>query len=176
MKLNFVPDICCQNLPYEITLYMKYVMNLKVLEKPDYCYLRKLFKNGIEKNLGGVKNIGFDWVVKAMLSSVQVNTDTNHSTLTKASKNFDKFKSNSFNKIIEESEILDMKISDNSKVTDNLSEKTSQLDQNKSDKKSRSFSQNSDKIQKELLESESCNFNSSQISETDEIDDSTTNS
>ena len=37
-------EILCKGLPYELSLYMIYVKTLRFEDKPDYNYLKRLFK------------------------------------------------------------------------------------------------------------------------------------
>ena len=53
----------CKNMPNEMCLYLKYVRNLIFDEKPDYNYLRNLFKNILIK-MGEKNDNLFSWVDK----------------------------------------------------------------------------------------------------------------
>lgn len=44
-KLNTPVEILCKNFPPEFSSYMNYVKSLEFEDKPDYAYLRNLFKD-----------------------------------------------------------------------------------------------------------------------------------
>jgi hypothetical protein len=50
-------------LPEEFSAYLNYCRNLKFEEKPDYNYLRKLFKDLMNRN-GYECDYAYDWVIK----------------------------------------------------------------------------------------------------------------
>lgn len=43
-KLETSSDVLCKGFPMELSQYLTYCKNLKFEEKPDYQYLRGLFK------------------------------------------------------------------------------------------------------------------------------------
>lgn len=57
--LTKVEDLC-RNLPDEFLQYCNYCRKLKFVEKPDYGYLKDLFKNLLKK-LGHEYNYVYDW-------------------------------------------------------------------------------------------------------------------
>jgi len=61
-------DALCQNCPKQFAEYLKYCRNLEFAAKPDYKYMRNLFKD-LFKRKGYVKDGRYDWVVKATKSS-----------------------------------------------------------------------------------------------------------
>jgi hypothetical protein len=52
-----------RGLPEEFSLYLNYCRNLKFEEKPDYGYLRKLFKDLFNRS-GFENDYNYDWVIK----------------------------------------------------------------------------------------------------------------
>ncbi len=52
-----------RQLPEEFATYLNYCRNLKFEEKPDYNYLRKLFKDLMNRN-GYDCDYVYDWVIK----------------------------------------------------------------------------------------------------------------
>jgi len=52
-----------RGLPEEFNQYLSYCRNLKFEEKPDYTYLRKLFKDLMHKN-GFECDYLYDWIIK----------------------------------------------------------------------------------------------------------------
>lgn len=54
-------DDLCQNFPEEFNKYLSFCRKLKFTEKPDYTYLRNLFKN-LFKSLGYEYDYQYDWV------------------------------------------------------------------------------------------------------------------
>ena len=51
-----------KNIPEEFQEYMKYTMNLKFEQEPDYEYLKSIFKNLLFKKKLDMKNICFGWI------------------------------------------------------------------------------------------------------------------
>lgn len=56
-------DDLCNGFPEEFNKYMTYCRKLKFTEKPDYLYLRNLFKN-LFKTMQFVHDYQFDWVTE----------------------------------------------------------------------------------------------------------------
>lgn len=56
-------DDLCNGFPDEFNKYMTYCRKLKFTEKPDYAYLRNLFKN-LFKTMQYVLDFQFDWVTE----------------------------------------------------------------------------------------------------------------
>lgn len=52
-----------RQLPEEFSMYLTYCRNLKFEEKPDYNYLRKLFKDLMYRN-SFENDYNYDWVLK----------------------------------------------------------------------------------------------------------------
>jgi len=52
-----------RGLPEEFSMYLNYCRNLKFEEKPDYSYLRKLFKDVMYRN-NFENDYMYDWVIK----------------------------------------------------------------------------------------------------------------
>ena len=61
MKCTICNEILCQELPSEISEYMNYVLNISFTQKPDYEYLKGLFKKILD-NLGAWEDGHFDWL------------------------------------------------------------------------------------------------------------------
>jgi len=64
-KLSLVPETFCQGLPQEMVSYFTYVKSLQTnnsVEKIDYDYLKKLFKNLLLKYTTW-ENFQYDWVL-----------------------------------------------------------------------------------------------------------------
>ena len=56
-------DDLCSGLPEEFNKYMTYCRKLKFTEKPDYAYLRNMFKN-LARSMEIEYDYQFDWVVE----------------------------------------------------------------------------------------------------------------
>ncbi|CAK78811.1 unnamed protein product (macronuclear) [Paramecium tetraurelia] len=56
-KQETTPEQLCKGFPYELTQYLQYCRNLKFEDKPDYHYIRNLFKEAFRKQ-------GFEWDYK----------------------------------------------------------------------------------------------------------------
>ena len=52
-----------RGLPEEFSIYLNYCKNLKFEEKPDYNYLRKLFRDLMTKNRFEMDYV-YDWTLK----------------------------------------------------------------------------------------------------------------
>ena len=64
VKRETTIDILCQNKPKQFAEYLKYCRKLDFNAKPDYKYLRNLFKDLFKKK-GYVNDGRYDWVIKA---------------------------------------------------------------------------------------------------------------
>jgi len=62
-KISTTIEALTRGLPEEFSTYLQYCRGLKFEEKPDYNYLRKLFKDIMHKN-GFEYDYNYDWVVK----------------------------------------------------------------------------------------------------------------
>jgi hypothetical protein len=63
MKIKTSIEELCTGLPEEFIQYMNYCRNLKFEDRPDYSYLRKLFKDLFYK-LGYEYDYVFDWMLQ----------------------------------------------------------------------------------------------------------------
>jgi len=64
-------EVLCKDLPEEFSTYISYVRNLKFPEKPDYSYLRKLFKDAMQK-LGHQFDYKYDWTILAKKRKLEI--------------------------------------------------------------------------------------------------------
>ena len=62
MKMSISEKVLCKGLPTEFILYLNYCRSLGFYERPDYKYLRQLFKDLFER-LNYQYDDKFDWVV-----------------------------------------------------------------------------------------------------------------
>jgi hypothetical protein len=62
-KVSTTIEALTRGLPEEFNQYLSYCRNLKFEEKPDYNYLRKLFKDLMYRN-GFEYDYIYDWVLK----------------------------------------------------------------------------------------------------------------
>ena len=63
----------CENFPNEFCQFMHYCRNLQFEQRPDYSYLRKLFKDLFYK-LGYEYDYIFDWMIfKKRIMEVKMN-------------------------------------------------------------------------------------------------------
>lgn len=60
IKIATPIEVLCQNFPSEFEIYLKYCRSLKFEERPDYTWLKRLFKNLFQK-LEYDWNLSFDW-------------------------------------------------------------------------------------------------------------------
>jgi len=59
-KMNTPNELLCKNFPKEFTVYMNYCGSLRFEEKPDYSFLRRLFRNVFCRQ-GYAADNRFDW-------------------------------------------------------------------------------------------------------------------
>lgn len=64
-KLNTPVDQLCKGLPHEFVQYLNYCRNLKFEDKPDYSFLKKLFKERFVKE-GYEHDYVYDWILIPM--------------------------------------------------------------------------------------------------------------
>ena len=69
---SYVSDVCC--FAGEFATYLNFCRSLRFDDKPDYAYLRQLFRNLFHK-LGYTYDYVFDWNTARLSVSVQRNTD-----------------------------------------------------------------------------------------------------
>ncbi len=62
-KIATTPDEICKNYPEEFIIYFQYCRGLQFEEKPDYNYVRSLFKIIIEKN-NYEYDFKYDWILR----------------------------------------------------------------------------------------------------------------
>lgn len=60
-------DALCRNLSQEFAIYLNYVRSLRFDDKPDYSYLRKLFRDLFVRE-GYQYDYVFDWTIRKMAS------------------------------------------------------------------------------------------------------------
>lgn len=63
-KLSTSIEVLCKDFPVEFGTYLAYCRNLKFDEKPDYNYIKKLFKD-LFKRLGYEYDYVYDWNILA---------------------------------------------------------------------------------------------------------------
>jgi casein kinase I family protein HRR25 len=68
LKITTSIKVLCHGLPSEFSAYMTYVMALRFDDKPDYKYLRKLFRDLFTRERY-VWDYVFDWTVAKSVSS-----------------------------------------------------------------------------------------------------------
>jgi casein kinase 1 len=61
-KVTTTIESLTRGYPEEFSLYLQYCRNLKFEEKPDYAYLRKIFKDSMYRN-GYECDYQYDWVI-----------------------------------------------------------------------------------------------------------------
>ena len=78
MKKNITEKKLCEGLPEEIYYLLKYIKNLGFEEKPDYDYLRNLFKKLLHKNKYIYNDkLAFSWVKEGNLKIKNTSFDAN---------------------------------------------------------------------------------------------------
>lgn len=68
-KMTTPADVLCRNLSQEFAIYLNYVRSLRFDDKPDYTYLRKLFRDLFVRE-GFQYDCEFDWSVRKMVCIV----------------------------------------------------------------------------------------------------------
>ena len=61
-KIATTPDELCKNYSEEFVIYFQYCRGLQFEEKPDYNYIRALFKNIFEK-YNYIHDFKYDWTL-----------------------------------------------------------------------------------------------------------------
>ncbi|CDS11805.1 Putative CK1/CK1/CK1-D protein kinase [Lichtheimia ramosa] len=64
-KMTTPADALCRNLSQEFAIYLNYVRSLRFDDKPDYSYLRKLFRDLFVRE-GYQYDYVFDWTIRKM--------------------------------------------------------------------------------------------------------------
>ena len=70
-KKNILPEILCQNLPYEFVDYINYVRNLNFEDEPNYDYLKSLFQIMLNKQGFEEKKIFFSWIDESTINKIK---------------------------------------------------------------------------------------------------------
>lgn len=70
-------EALCENHPEELATYLRYVRRLDFFETPDYEYLRKLFKDLLDRK-GYVDDGEFDWTHKQIPSPINSLSHSDH--------------------------------------------------------------------------------------------------
>lgn len=65
-KMTTPADALCRGLHQEFAIYLNYVRSLRFDDKPDYSYLRKLFRDLFVRE-GFQYDYVFDWTIKKMV-------------------------------------------------------------------------------------------------------------
>ncbi|KAI9011906.1 kinase-like domain-containing protein [Phycomyces nitens] len=66
-KVSTPTDLLCRNIPIELSIYLNYTRSLRFDDKPDYSYIRKLFRDLFLKE-GFEYDFVFDWTVTKPVS------------------------------------------------------------------------------------------------------------
>jgi len=72
-------EVLCEGYPEEFATYLRYVRRLDFFERPDYNYLRKLFRDLFDR-MGYADDNEFDWSGKTMTTAVG-STSTNQEVI-----------------------------------------------------------------------------------------------
>lgn len=75
-KISTTPDEICKNFPEEFIVYFQYCRGLQFEEKPDYNYLRSLFKSIFEK-FNFEYDFKYDWT---LIKKTEVEEETKEET------------------------------------------------------------------------------------------------
>jgi len=67
MKVKTSIEELCSGLPTEFIEYMNYCRNLKFEDRPDYSFLRNLFK-GLFHKMSYEQDYVFDWMLQKKVS------------------------------------------------------------------------------------------------------------
>ena len=94
MKKSLKPEHLCQNLPKEMTEYMKYVQNLGFESNPDYNYLKKLFHHILKTlNLNADKLL-FSWIKQSDIKKLKKKANPNSRNSSPQSRLYKKIRDN----------------------------------------------------------------------------------
>ncbi|ORX80459.1 putative HRR25 protein [Basidiobolus meristosporus CBS 931.73] len=69
-KMTTPTELLCQGFPNELTIYLNYTRSLRFDDKPDYSYLRKLFRDLFIRE-GFQYDYVFDWTILERVSWIQ---------------------------------------------------------------------------------------------------------
>ena len=72
-KLGTPISLLCKDLPPEFEIYLTYCRGMKFNERPDYGYIRKIFKELCKKQ-GFEYDFVYDWTEKAAISAAASNS------------------------------------------------------------------------------------------------------
>ena len=75
-KIASTPDEVCKNHPEEFIVYFQYCRGLQFEEKPDYNYIRSLFKIVLQKYNYDYDN-KYDWNLIKKIGEGEQNTNEN---------------------------------------------------------------------------------------------------
>ena len=64
-----LPFLCISSYPGEFATYLNFCRSLKFEDRPDYAYLRQLFRNLFHK-LGYTYDYVFDWNTQRLVSGL----------------------------------------------------------------------------------------------------------
>lgn len=78
-KFSTPLEVLCKGFPTEFATYLSYVRALRFEDKPDYAYLRKLFRDLFFKE-GYQNDFVFDWTVKKINEGVNAERPTTMSS------------------------------------------------------------------------------------------------
>ncbi|KAI9311806.1 hypothetical protein BX666DRAFT_896335 [Dichotomocladium elegans] len=70
-KMTTPADVLCRGLHHEFAIFLNYVRSLRFDDKPDYSYLRKLFRDLFVRE-GLQYDYVFDWTIRKMQEKKQV--------------------------------------------------------------------------------------------------------
>lgn len=70
-KMTTPTELLCRGFPSEFAIYLNYTRSLRFDDKPDYSYLRKLFRDLFVRD-GHQYDYVFDWTVFKMASSSRI--------------------------------------------------------------------------------------------------------
>ena len=68
-KMSTTVEALCKGYSSEFATYLKYVRSLRFEDKPDYAYLRKLFRDLFTRE-GYQMDYVFDWTIKRIVSFI----------------------------------------------------------------------------------------------------------
>jgi len=69
-KMTTPTEVLCRGFPNEFAIYLNYTRSLRFDDKPDYSYLRKIFRDLFVRE-GFQYDYVFDWTVYKYVSSIQ---------------------------------------------------------------------------------------------------------